>query len=172
VSGTDCWRFADTQLGIVRFWRGPIWSHKWHEGHVQVHDEGVPLPALVGCRARRGGPSHCGCESAWLFQFHEEQDENRPDPDGHGKLHQRGVPQSTSSGQEICRHQHGESSEYPKKKSAFPVHVGSASLVRLVPRLRLRERLRLYTCFSSPPGVRADRCAAFNPAVSAFRRDS
>src|ERR1700686_1510256 len=70
--------------------------------------------------------------SGVLFQFYEEQHENRPDPDRQGKEYQRGVPQRTSSRQEIRRQHHGDSSEYSNDKSAFPVHECSTSISRLL----------------------------------------
>ena len=66
---------------------------------------------------------------ARLFQFHEEQHEDRPHSDGHWKLHQRGVPHRASARQEERRHHHGKSSEHSKNKPAFPVHALSLAFL-------------------------------------------
>src|ERR1700728_1282296 len=71
---------------------------------------------------------HRAPPSGVLFQLHEKQHENRPDADRQGKLHQRGVPQRISSGKGIRGQQHGESREYSKNQSAFPIHGCSSSL--------------------------------------------
>jgi hypothetical protein len=73
-------------------------------------------------------PDRRGATADVLFQLHEKQHENRPDADRQGKLHQRGVPQRISSGQGIRGQQHGESREYSKNQSAFPIHGCSSSL--------------------------------------------
>lgn len=53
------------------------------------------------------------------FSFHEEQHKNRQDPDRHGKVHQKGVSQRTSSGQEIRRRHHGEPVNIPRMSLLF-----------------------------------------------------
>src|SRR5208282_1255377 len=66
----------------------------------------------------RGGPSSWG----FLFQSHEQQDENRPYPNGHRKLHQLSVAQRISSGNQVRKPQHRQSREYPEGQSAPRVH--------------------------------------------------
>ena len=74
------------------------------------------------------GDSADSASGAELFEFHEEQHENRPYSDRQRKLRQRSVPQRTSSRQEIRRRHHGESSKYSKSESS-PVHPVRPSLL-------------------------------------------
>ncbi len=57
-----------------------------------------------------------------LFQFHEEQNEDRPHPNRYGKLNQLSVAQSTSSWNRKRKQQHSQASEYPEDHFGFRVH--------------------------------------------------
>jgi hypothetical protein len=61
----------------------------------------------------------------FLFQFHEEQDENRPHPDGYWKLNQLCIAQRASSWNRKRKRQDGQGREYPEGQLGFEVHGGS-----------------------------------------------
>jgi hypothetical protein len=84
-----------------------------------------------------------------LFQFHQEQHENRPDPDRHGKLRQSGVPQHTSSGQDIRRRHPDESSEHSKSKSF------SSSCLFVLPSIYPGDSCDRFSIFKSKGGFAA-----------------
>jgi len=82
-----------------------------HQGRRQVKDN------LLA-----GWPGRWPIVSGFLLQFHEQQDENRPYPNGHRKQNQLSVSQRISSGNQIRKPQHSQSREYPEGQSALGVH--------------------------------------------------
>jgi hypothetical protein len=88
----------------------------------RTHDRTLPdqAPPNLG-RCLLG---HC-----FLFQFHEEQNEDRPYPNGYRKLNQLCVSQCTSSWNRKRKPQHSQSREYPEGQFGFGVHRGFASLI-------------------------------------------
>ncbi len=70
------------------------------------------------------------CLEPPLFQFHEEQDEDRPHPHGYRELNQLCVAQGISSWNQKRKPQHSQSREYPEDQFGFGVHhSGFISLV-------------------------------------------
>lgn len=82
---------------------------------VQRRDYGPPLPL-----ARRAAVLF---RDSSLFQFHEEQDEDRPHPNRCRKLGRLCISQKrTSSWKRKTKQEHGYSREYPENQFAFPGH--------------------------------------------------
>jgi hypothetical protein len=58
----------------------------------------------------------------FLLQFHKQQNEDRPNPDRHGKLRRLRLLQRTSSRKRKRKAEHCHSREYSKDQFAFPGH--------------------------------------------------
>ena len=57
-----------------------------------------------------------------LFQFHEEQNEDGPYPNGHWKLRQLRFSHGTSSWKDEAKPKHRQGCEYPESQFGFGVH--------------------------------------------------
>ena len=92
-----------------------------------------------------------------LFQFHEEQDEDRPHPHGYRELNQLCVSQGISSWNQKRKPQHSQSREYPEDQFGFGVHhCGFTSLVlRLASSSQSQEGATPRSSYGCPPGIDA-----------------